>query len=111
MSDDYHHITLLNVRTYELINFVIPISDLIDILSTSIEFKEKLTIRPSDEANLVPIVTIIKEEMENRYGQKFEKSKRVSLAISRPSSVLLYAANGFSSRVFEAVLGAILLQG
>jgi hypothetical protein len=99
------------LRTYELITFVIPLLDLIDIVSTSIEFKENLTIRPSDEANLVPIVTIIKEEMESRYGQKFEKSKRVSLAIPQACSVMLYAANGFSSRVFEAVLGAILLQG
>jgi hypothetical protein len=58
----------------------IPPLDLIDVLSTSVEFKEKLTVRPSDEANLVPIVSAVKEEMENRYGQKFEKSKRVSLA-------------------------------
>lgn len=52
--------------------------DIIDILSTSIEFKENVVIRPSDDANLVPIVAAIKEEMDNRYGQKFEKSKRVS---------------------------------
>ncbi|KAG2172482.1 hypothetical protein INT44_006655 [Umbelopsis vinacea] len=65
--------------------------DLIDILSTSVEFKEKLTIRPSDEANLVPIVTIIKEEMENRYGQKFEKSKRFSAPYCYKVKVLVYA--------------------
>ncbi|KAI8583462.1 hypothetical protein K450DRAFT_223807 [Umbelopsis ramanniana AG] len=66
--------------------------DLIDILSTSVEFKEKLTIRPSDEASLVPIVTIIKEEMENRYGQKFEKSKRqFSAPYCYKVKVLIYA--------------------
>lgn len=49
-----------------------------DILSASTEFKENIPIRPSDEANLAPIITAIKDEMDKRFGQKFEKSKRVS---------------------------------
>ncbi|KAH8555826.1 Sec63 Brl domain-containing protein [Umbelopsis sp. PMI_123] len=65
--------------------------DLIDVLSTSVEFKEKLTVRPSDEANLVPIVSAVKEEMENRYGQKFEKSKRFSAPYCYKVKVLIYA--------------------
>jgi hypothetical protein len=74
--------TFLSTNTW-LLPPPVPLSlsvclDIIDILSTSIEFKENIVIRPSDDANLVPIVAAIKEEMDNRYGQKFEKSKRVS---------------------------------
>ncbi|CAO3675952.1 unnamed protein product [Umbelopsis vinacea] len=66
--------------------------DIIDILSTSIEFKENIVIRPSDDANLVPIVAAIKEEMDNRYGQKFEKSKRqYSAPYCYKAKVLLFA--------------------
>jgi len=66
--------------------------DLIDILTTSIEYKENIPIRPSDEANLVPIVSAVKDEMDSRYGQKFEKSKRqYSAPYCYKVKVLLYA--------------------
>jgi hypothetical protein len=71
--------------------------DLMDILSASAEFKENIPIRPSDEANLVPVITAVKEEMDRRFGQKFEKSKRVSrdailLSITRTRSKHYYCA-------------------
>ncbi|KAM3584756.1 secretory subunit, variant 2 [Umbelopsis sp. WA50703] len=66
--------------------------DLMDILSASAEFKENIPIRPSDEANLVPVITAVKEEMDRRFGQKFEKSKRqYSAPYCHKVNVLLHA--------------------
>ncbi|CAG8712974.1 12462_t:CDS:10 [Cetraspora pellucida] len=49
---------------------------ILDLLSASIEFKELVEQRPTDNAKLSPIITSIKDELEKRFGEKYEKSKR-----------------------------------
>ncbi|CAG8545108.1 3927_t:CDS:10, partial [Cetraspora pellucida] len=48
---------------------------ILDLLSASIEFKELVEQRPTDNAKLPPIITSIKDELEKRFGEKYEKNK------------------------------------
>ncbi|CAG8801006.1 424_t:CDS:2, partial [Racocetra fulgida] len=62
-----------------------------DLLSASIEFKELVEQRPTDNAQLSPIIISVKDELERRFGEKYEKSKRYNAPFCQKANALLYA--------------------
>ncbi|EIE77789.1 hypothetical protein RO3G_02493 [Rhizopus delemar RA 99-880] len=66
--------------------------DIIYTLSGAIEFKENADIRPKEEKMLNAINGSIAEEMENRFGEKFDRLSDNSIAAyRRKARTLLYA--------------------
>ncbi|KAG1047333.1 hypothetical protein G6F43_010213 [Rhizopus delemar] len=66
--------------------------DIIYTLSGAIEFKENADIRPKEEKILNAINGSIAEEMENRFGEKFDRLSDNSIAAyRRKARTLLYA--------------------
>ncbi|KAG1466663.1 hypothetical protein G6F46_000823 [Rhizopus delemar] len=66
--------------------------DIIYTLSGAIEFKENADIRPKEEKMLNAINGSIAEEMENRFGEKFDRLSDNSIAAYRHKArTLLYA--------------------
>ncbi|CAG8601661.1 18742_t:CDS:10 [Dentiscutata erythropus] len=55
------------------------VKQILDLLSASIEFKELVEQRPSDNARLAPVISSIRDELDKRFGEKYEKSKRRSI--------------------------------
>ncbi|KAF0493523.1 Sec63-domain-containing protein [Gigaspora margarita] len=67
------------------------VRQIIDLLSASIEFKELVEQRPIDNARLSPVISSIKEELEKRFGEKYEKSRRYNAPYCQKAHALLYA--------------------
>ncbi|RUS16941.1 Sec63 Brl domain-containing protein, partial [Jimgerdemannia flammicorona] len=67
------------------------IKNLIDILSTSVEFRDEVEYRPSDAKSLQPVTASIKEELESRFSDRFEKSKKYTAPYCHKACVLIYA--------------------
>ncbi|KAL1918321.1 uncharacterized protein VTP21DRAFT_2981 [Calcarisporiella thermophila] len=66
------------------------LKSLLDVLSASIEFKELIEPRPSDNHHIPVLMREIKDEVEFR-GEKFEKSKRYTAPYCQKAITLIYA--------------------
>ncbi|PKY19921.1 Sec63-domain-containing protein [Rhizophagus irregularis] len=54
------------------------IKQLLDLLSASVEYKELVEQRPSDTTLLPQIISSVKEELDKRFSEKYQPSKRAS---------------------------------
>ncbi|RIA89174.1 Sec63 Brl domain-containing protein [Glomus cerebriforme] len=54
------------------------LKQILDLLSASAEYKELVEQRPSDTTLLPQIVSSVKEELDKRFSEKYQQSKRVS---------------------------------
>lgn len=54
--------------------------DLIRVLSGAYEFQENVSVHPDEEAVLKRLDAAIREELENRFGEKYERLGDVSCA-------------------------------
>jgi hypothetical protein len=57
------------------------IKQLLDLLSASVEYKELVEQRPSDTTLLPQIISSVKEELDKRFNEKYQPSKRVRMKV------------------------------
>ncbi|CAG8540770.1 3214_t:CDS:2, partial [Ambispora leptoticha] len=67
------------------------VKHILELLSASVEFLELVEQRPSDAAALSPVISSVKEELDKRFGEKFEKSKKYNAPYCQKAYVLLHA--------------------
>ncbi|CAG8489397.1 13194_t:CDS:10, partial [Ambispora gerdemannii] len=67
------------------------VKHILELLSASVEFLELVEQRPSDAAALSPVISSVKEELDRRFGEKFEKSKKYTAPYCQKANVLLHA--------------------
>lgn len=78
-------------------------ADIVDVLAGAIEFKEATDVRSGEEKTLNAINSAITEELENRFGEKFDRLTDATPAYRRKARTLLYA---YFLRVDIAAKGA-----
>ncbi|KAG9307026.1 hypothetical protein G9A89_003077 [Geosiphon pyriformis] len=75
------------IRTHTMALFFKELRDksstkhILELLSASMEFLELVEQRPSDALVLPPIVSSIKDELDRRFGERFDKSKKKANAL------------------------------
>ena len=52
---------------------------ILDLLSASVEYKELVEQRASDAILLPQVISSVKEELDKRFSDKYQQSKRVSV--------------------------------
>lgn len=57
------------------------IKQILDLLSASVEYKELVEQRPSDTTLLPQIISSVKEELDKRFSEKYQPSKRVRIKV------------------------------
>ncbi|KAI8970937.1 Sec63 Brl domain-containing protein [Pilobolus umbonatus] len=67
------------------------VRDIIDLLAGAIEFEEQAEVRPGEEKALKAINASISEELENRFGEKFDRLDQSVPAYRRKARTLIYA--------------------
>lgn len=65
--------------------------EIVDVLAGAIEFKETTDVRSGEEKTLNTINSAITEELENRFGEKFDRLTDATPAYRRKARTLLYA--------------------
>ncbi|RHZ69301.1 hypothetical protein Glove_284g63 [Diversispora epigaea] len=64
---------------------------ILELLSASIEYLELVEQRPSDNTKLLPVINSIKEDLDRRFGEKYEKSKRYTAPYCQKANAMIYA--------------------
>jgi hypothetical protein len=54
---------------------------ILDLLSASVEYKELVEWRSSDTTLLPQVISSVKEELDKRFSEKYQPSKRVRVKI------------------------------
>ncbi|CAG8692463.1 7783_t:CDS:10, partial [Acaulospora morrowiae] len=67
------------------------IKQILDLLSASLEYMKLIEQRSSDGTKLGPVVLAVKDELDKKFGEKYEKSKRYTSPYCQKASALLYA--------------------
>ncbi|GBB85041.1 hypothetical protein RclHR1_11610001 [Rhizophagus clarus] len=67
------------------------IKQILDLLSASVEYKELVEQRPSDTTLLPQIISSLKEELDKRFSEKYQPSKRYIAPYCQKANALLHA--------------------
>ncbi|CAG8552565.1 16093_t:CDS:10, partial [Funneliformis caledonium] len=67
------------------------IRQILDLLSASVEYKELIEHRVSDETLLPQVISSVKEELDKRFSEKYQMSKRYTAPYCQKANALLHA--------------------
>ncbi|CAI2175526.1 11208_t:CDS:10, partial [Funneliformis geosporum] len=67
------------------------IRQILDLLSASVEYKELVEQRASDETLLPQVTSSVKEELDKRFSEKYQMSKRYTAPYCQKANALLHA--------------------
>ena len=75
-----HKILTTTMKTFfKGVNKKTSIGSLLELLSASTEFEILVEQRPSDQVAVPKIIATVKGELDKRFGEKYEQSKKVSV--------------------------------